>query len=113
MKINTKENKMKLHPLGNRIVILPYKSKGTTEGGIIIPDKAQEKPLIGVVKAVGPGKVMEDGSFLKPTLITGQIVAFPKFGGTVMEIEGIEYRIIGEEEVLATVSMDITEEKND
>ena len=94
---------MKFAPLNDRILVKRSDSEQTTKSGIIIPDNAQEKPMQGIVKAVGPGKSADDGS-LRPLLVQeGNTVLFRKYAGTDVKIEGEEHLIMREDEILAIV----------
>lgn len=92
-----------IKPLYDKVLIKRVENESTTSGGIIIPDSAQEKTQIGVVKAVGTGKVNNDGSVRALNVKTGDKVLFGKFSGTDIKIDGEELLIIREEEILAIV----------
>ena len=81
-------------PLFNRVVIKQAKAGDQSKGGIYIPSKAQEKPIEGDVVAVGPGKTLENGSFLKTAVDVGDRVIYAKFGGTDLKIGDDEYIIL-------------------
>jgi len=85
-----------LKPIGDRVVILPAPAEEKTSGGIIIPDTAKEKPQRGEVIAAGPGK---DGNLL--TVKEGDIVLYGKYAGQQLDLEGVEYLIVKEDEILA------------
>ena len=94
---------MKVRPLGSKVLIKRDKAPETTEGGIIIPDTANEKPLEGEVVAVGSGKVLENGKTQKLTVKKGDIVFFGPYSGTEINLEGDEYLIVDEGEIIAIV----------
>lgn len=94
---------MKVRPLHDRVLIKILDTEETTKGGIIIPDTAKEKPQEGKVVAVGNGKVLEDGSTKPLDVKKGDKVLFGKFGGTDISIDGEDYLILSEDEILAIV----------
>ncbi len=94
---------MKIRPLQDRILVQPIKEKQVRKGGIIIPDSAQEKPIEGRVKAVGAGKVGEDGKRVKLDVKIGDKVLYSKYGGTEIKIEGEDFLLMREDDVLGIV----------
>jgi chaperonin GroES len=94
---------MKLRPLQDRILVQRVKEEEKTKGGIIIPDTAKEKPAEGKVSAVGNGKVGEDGKRIKLEIKKGDRILFGKYSGTEVTIEGQEYLIMREEDVLGVI----------
>lgn len=94
---------MNVKPLADRIIIRPLEAEEKTAGGIIIPDAAKEKPMKGEVVAVGPGKISDSGSKVEMTLKAGDKVLYGKYSGTEIAIEGTEYLIMRESDVLATL----------
>jgi chaperonin GroES len=92
---------MKVRPLHDRLVIRRIEEKETVKGGIIIPDTAKEKPQEGEVIAVGNGKVLENGTKVAMDVKAGDRVLFGKYSGTDIKIDGQEYLILREDEVLA------------
>lgn len=92
---------MKLKPLGDRIVVKVLNQEETTKGGIVLPDTAKEKPQEGEVIAIGTGKVLENGQKLPLEVKIGDKVLFSKYGGTEVKVEGEEYLILSERDVLA------------
>jgi len=94
---------MKLRPLQDRILVQRVKEEEKTKGGIIIPDTAKEKPAEGKVTAVGNGKVGEDGKRIKLEIKKGDRILFGKYSGTEVTIEGQEYLIMREEDVLGVI----------
>ena len=94
---------MKVRPLYDRILIKRLDIEEKTKGGIIIPETAKEKPQEGRVISVGKGKLLEDGSIRPLDVKAGDRILFGKYGGTEINIEGEEYIILREDEVLAVV----------
>ncbi|MBA3017000.1 MAG: co-chaperone GroES [Proteobacteria bacterium] len=94
---------MKLRPLQDRILVKRVEEESTTKGGIIIPDTAKEKPVEGEVIAVGIGKVDEAGKRIALEIKKGDKILFGKYSGTEVKIEGEEYLIIREEDVLGII----------
>ncbi len=94
---------MKLNPLDDRIVVEPLSAEETTAGGIVLPDAAQEKPQRGSVVAVGPGRLLESGERVAVGVVVGDEVLFGKFGGTDIEVDGREVKILRESDILAKV----------
>lgn len=92
---------MKIRPLQDRILIRRIEEEETTAGGIIIPDTAKEKPQEGQVVATGKGKVREDGKITPLDVKTGDRVLFSKYAGTDVTLDGEEYTILREDDVLA------------
>ncbi len=92
---------MKVKPLADRVVIKPAQAEEKTKGGIILPDTAKEKPVIGEVVAVGPGKVTEDGKKVVPEVKVGDKVLYGKYSGTEVTIDGSEYLIMREADIFA------------
>jgi chaperonin GroES len=94
---------MKMKPLADRVVIKPSPADEKSKGGIILPDTAKEKPVIGEVVAVGPGKVTDDGKKIAPEVKVGDKVLYGKYSGTEVTIDGDEYLIMREADVFAIV----------
>lgn len=94
---------MKLRPLQDRIVVKRVAEETTTKGGIIIPDTAKEKPAEGKVVAVGNGKVADDGKRIALEIKAGDRILFGKYSGTEVKIEGEEYLIMREDDVLGVI----------
>jgi chaperonin GroES len=92
-----------VRPLADRILVKRVESENRTKGGIIIPDTAKEKPAEGIVVAVGPGAVADDGSRREPVLKQGDRVLFTKYGGTEVKLEGADHLIMRESDVLAVI----------
>lgn len=91
---------MKIRPLQDRILVQPILEKEVRKGGIIIPDSAKEKPIEGRVKAVGSGKVKEDGTRTPPELKVGDKVLYSKYAGTEIKVDGEDYLLMREDDVL-------------
>jgi len=94
---------MKLRPLQDRILVQRVKEEETTKGGIIIPDTAKEKPAEGKIVSVGKGKLDENGKRIAPEVKKGDRILFGKYSGTEVKIEGKEYLIMREEDVLGII----------
>jgi chaperonin GroES len=94
---------MKVKPLYDRILVKRLETVEKTKGGIIIPDSAKEKPQEGKIMALGKGKLLEDGSMRPLDVKVGDKVLFSKYGGTDINIEGEDYLILREEDILAIV----------
>jgi chaperonin GroES len=94
---------MKLRPLQDRILVQRVEEETTTKGGIIIPDTAKEKPAEGKVIAVGNGKVGEDGKRVALEIKAGDRILFGKYSGTEVKIEGEEFLIMREDDVLGVI----------
>ena len=90
-------------PLSDKVVILPIEEGETTYGNIIVPDAGGERPEIGTVLAVGPGRVSTNGVLIENKLRKGQTVMVPKFGAQKVEIENETYIIAGESDVLGII----------
>ena len=98
---------MNLKPLGDRLIVEPLEEEQMTVGGIVLPDTAQEKPQRGTVLAVGPGSRNQDtGDHIPMDVAEGDVVVFSKYGGTEIRIEGTDYLILRESDVLAKVVAD-------
>lgn len=94
---------MKIRPLQDRILVKRVESEEKTAGGIIIPDNAKEKPMEGLVIAVGNGKKLEDGSVHKPDVKVGDSVLFSKYSGSEVKIDGIEHLVMREDDLLGVI----------
>jgi len=94
---------MKLRPLQDRILVQRVEEETTTKGGIIIPDTAKEKPAEGKVTAVGNGKLGEDGKRIEMEIKKGDRILFGKYSGTEVKVDGQEYLIMREEDVLGII----------
>ena len=94
---------MKLRPLGDRVIVKRIEEEEKTKGGIIIPDTAKEKPIEGEVIAVGDGKLLDNGKKIPLEVKKGDRVLFGKYAGTEVKIEGEEFLIMREDDVIAIV----------
>jgi chaperonin GroES len=92
-----------LRPLRDRVLVEPVEEKEMKKGGIIIPDTAKEKPTEAIVRAVGPGKLDEEGKRIPMEVKEGDRVLITKYGGTDIKLEDREYKILGSEDVLAVL----------
>jgi chaperonin GroES len=98
---------MNLKPLGDRLIVEPLEEEQTTIGGIVLPDTALEKPQRGNVVAAGPGaRSHETGEIIPMDVSEGDTIVFSKYGGTEIRIEGTDYLILRESDVLAKVVAD-------
>jgi len=95
--------KLRLRPLDDRIVIKQSEAEEKTTGGIILPDSAKEKPQIGKVIAVGPGKLLDDGKRAKMSVKKNDKVIYAKYIGSEIEIDNEQYVILRESDVLGIV----------
>lgn len=94
---------LNIRPLDDRVVIEPLEAEEKTAGGIVLPDTAKEKPMKGRVVAVGEGKLLDNGKRLEPVVKKGDQVIFSKYGGTEYKVQGKEYLIMRESDILAKV----------
>jgi chaperonin GroES len=94
---------MKLKPLADRIVIKPSEAEEKTKGGIILPDTAKEKPVVGEVVAAGPGRRSDDGKIVPMEVKVGDKVLYGKYSGTEVTLDGQEYLIMRESDLFAIV----------
>jgi chaperonin GroES len=95
--------KLKIRPLDDRVVVQPIEAEEKTAGGIVLPDTAKEKPQRGTVLAVGPGKLLDSGKRSELSVSVGDEVIYGKYGGSDIEINGDEYKILRESDILAKV----------
>ncbi len=95
---------VRVRPLYDRVLLRRLDSNEEMRGGIIIPDTAKEKPLEAEVMAVGPGKRLDDGSTAEVSVQVGDTVLVGKYGGTEVKIDGEDYLIVREDEILGVVS---------
>jgi chaperonin GroES len=94
---------MNIRPLHDRLIVKRFDEEEKTKGGIIIPDNAKEKPQQGEVIAVGNGKVMEDGKKVPLEVKKGDRVLFGKYSGTEIKIDGFDYLMMREDDILGIV----------
>jgi chaperonin GroES len=102
---------MKFRPLHDRIVVTRIDAEGKTAGGIIIPDTAKEKPTEGEVIAVGPGGRDESGKLIPIDLKEGDRVLFGKWSGTEVKIDGVEYLIMKESDIMGVIEQTTARKK--
>ncbi len=95
--------KIKIRPLDDRVIVEPLDAEETTAGGIVLPDSAQERPQRGTVVAVGPGRLLDSGQRGELSVTVGDEVIFGKYGGTEVEVDGDEVKILREGDILAKV----------
>jgi chaperonin GroES len=95
--------KMKIKPLADRIVVEPLEETEEMRGGLYIPDTAKEKPQQGTVVAVGPGRRTEEGALLEVEVNKGDRVLYGKYSGTEVTVDGTDYLIVKESDVLAVL----------
>ena len=94
---------LKLKPLGEKVIVKRLEAETKTKGGIVLPDTAKEKPKEGKVIAVGEGKLLDNGTRHKPAVKVGDRVIFTSYAGTEIKLEGKEYMVMSEDDVLAIV----------
>ena len=94
---------MKIRPLNDRLLVKRLQEEEMTAGGIIIPDSAKEKPAEGEVVAVGPGKVADSGERVALQVKAGDMVLFSKYGGTDVKLDGEDFLIMREDDILGIV----------
>jgi chaperonin GroES len=94
---------MAIRPLDDRVLLQVMDAEEITPGGIVLPDSAREKPQRGKVQAIGEGKRLDDGRRAKPDLKKGDVVLFGKYAGTDVEVDGVEYKIVRESEILGKI----------
>ena len=96
--------KDKIQPLADRVVVQPLEETEQMRGGLYIPDTAKEKPMQGKIVAVGPGKLSDENQRIAPDVEVGQTVLYGKYSGTEVSVEGQEYLILRESDILAIIS---------
>jgi chaperonin GroES len=94
---------MKIRPLADRVVVKRLEQEEKTKGGIIIPDTAKEKPVEGMVMAVGNGKLLKNGKLRPLAVKQGDRILFGKYSGNEVKVDGVEHVILNEDEVLAVL----------
>ncbi|MCF6148254.1 MAG: co-chaperone GroES [Candidatus Kuenenia sp.] len=92
-----------IRPLDDRVVVEPMEAEEKTKGGIVLPETAKEKPIKGKIIAVGEGKLLENGKRAEMLVKVGDIVLYGKYAGTEVTVDGKEYLIMRESDILATV----------
>jgi chaperonin GroES len=100
----TTKTTTKINPLADRVVVQALEEAEQTRGGLYIPDTAKEKPQQGKVVAVGPGKLSEQGERLAPDVKEGDTVLYGKYSGTEVTVDGEEFLILRESDILAVIS---------
>ena len=95
--------KLKIRPLHDRVIIKRLEDERTSPGGIVIPDSATEKPIKGKVVAVGKGKILENGTVRALDVKVGDHILFGKYSGTEVKVDGEEYLVMREEDVMAVL----------
>ncbi len=93
----------KLRPLGDRVVVRGLAKEAVTKSGIVLPDTAKEKPQEGEIIAVGPGKVLDNGKRTESGVQVGQRVLFAKYAGTEIKLDGQEYLILRESDIMGII----------
>ena len=96
--------KLALKPLADRVVVKKLEAEDKTSGGIVLPDTAKEKPQQGEVLAIGPGRQDEKGTRMAMEVKVGDKVLFAKYSGTEVKIDGVEYLILAERDLLAVIA---------
>ena len=94
----------KIQPLADRVVVQPLEDTEQMRGGLYIPDTAKEKPMQGTIVAVGPGKLSDENERIAPDVAVGQKVLYGKYSGTEVSVDGEDYLILRESDVLAVIS---------
>jgi len=94
---------MKIQPLADKVLVQRLEAETKTAGGIVLPDSAKEKPQRGKIVGVGKGKVLDDGSVQKPQVKKGDVVLFTSYAGTEIKIDGKEYMIMNESDIMAVI----------
>lgn len=94
---------MKIRPLGDKVLVQRVEAENKTAGGIVLPDTAKEKPQKGKIVNVGEGKTLDDGTVKKPQVKKGDVVLFTSYAGTEVKIDGKEYLIMSESDILAVI----------
>ncbi len=94
---------MNVKPLGEKVLIKRVEAEGKTAGGIVLPDTAKEKPIEGKVIALGDGKMLKSGGRAKCQVKKGDRVIFSSYGGTEVKIDGEDYLLMSEEDILAVI----------
>jgi chaperonin GroES len=97
------QTKLSVRPLGDRVIIAALAQEEMTKGGIFLPDTAKEKPQQGEVVAVGQGRISDTGETIAMTVKAGDKVLYGKYSGTEVKIDGSEYLIVKESEILAVI----------
>jgi chaperonin GroES len=94
----------KIQPLADRVVVQPLEETEQMRGGLYIPDTAKEKPMQGTIVAIGPGKLSDENERIAPDVEVGQKVLYGKYSGTEVSVDGEDYLILRESDILAVIS---------
>jgi chaperonin GroES len=94
---------MKIRPLGDKVLVQRLEAESRTAGGIVLPDTAKEKPQRGKVISVGEGKILDDGSRRQMQVKKGDMILFTSYAGTEIKIDGKEYLIMSESDIMAVI----------
>jgi chaperonin GroES len=94
---------MKIRPLSDKVLVERVEAEGKTAGGIVLPDTAKEKPQRGKIVAVGEGKLLEDGTRKAVQVKKGDLVLFTSYAGTEIKVDGKEYLIMDETDIMAVI----------
>ena len=92
---------LKINPLDDRVVVTPLEAEEKTAGGIVLPDAAKEKPQQGKVVATGPGRMLDTGARASVAVRKGDVVVYGKYSGADVKVDGNDYKILRESEILA------------
>ena len=95
--------KLKIRPLGNKVLVKRVEAESTTTGGIVLPDSAKEKPKRGIVQALGDGRLLDSGERSKLQVVKGDEVLFSSYAGTEIKVNGQELLILDESDILAII----------
>ncbi|NOT02668.1 MAG: co-chaperone GroES [Phycisphaerales bacterium] len=96
--------KLNIRPLGDKVIVKRVEASAMTKGGIVLPDTAKEKPKRGIVKAIGSGKLLDDGTRGEMQVRANDEVVFTSYAGTDIKVDGEEYMIMDESDILGVVS---------
>lgn len=97
------KDKMKIRPLADKVLVERVEAENKTAGGIVLPDAAKEKPQRGKIVSVGQGNLLDDGTRKKPQVKKGDMVLFTSYAGTEVKIDGKEYLIMDESDIMAVI----------
>ena len=98
---------MVIKPLGDRVLVKPIEQEEVKRGGIIIPDTAKEKPMEGEVISVGKGKTTDDGKLIPMEVKTGDRILYGKYSGTEVKLDGVEYLILHQEDIMGILEKEL------
>jgi chaperonin GroES len=99
----SEKEKLSIRPLSDRVVVKPEEAQERTAGGIFLPDTAKEKPLQGRIVGVGIGQLLDSGKRAQPAVKVGDKVIYGKYAGTEIKVDGVEYTILRESDVLGII----------